>query len=64
MRMNIRLVRKSQFLREFQLTVRHKPREKHIVSDALSILASTNFNLPDHDSKYAELDVFFAFPQH
>ena len=59
--MNICLVRASQFLCRFRLTVRHKARKKHIVSDALGRLASTNSNLPDHDPEYAKLDVFFAY---
>ncbi len=49
MRLNVRLVRASQFLNGFRLTVRHKPGKEHIVPDALSRLASTNSNLADHD---------------
>ena len=32
MRMNIRLVRASQYLRQFRLEVRHKPGKMHIIS--------------------------------
>ena len=58
MRMNVRLVRASQFLRQFQLDVKHKPGKEHIVPDALSSLASvTKLTLPkDH----SELDVLYA----
>lgn len=40
LRMNTRLVRVSQFLRQFRLEVRHKPGKEHIVPDALSRLAT------------------------
>ena len=58
MRMNVRLVRASQFLCQFQLDVRHKPGKEHIVPDALSSLASViKLTLPkDHP----ELDVLYA----
>ena len=49
--MNVRLVCASQFLCQFRWIVRHKPGKEHIVPDALSRLASTNSNLPDHDPK-------------
>ena len=42
MRMNVRLIRASQFLRQFRLDVCHKPGKDHIVPDALSRLASLN----------------------
>ena len=58
LRMNVRLVRASQFLRQFRLDVRHKPGKEHIVPDALSRLASaTSPTLPDDHS---ELDVLYA----
>ena len=40
MRLNLRLVRASQFLQQFKLDVRHKSGKEHIVPDALSRLAS------------------------
>ena len=56
--MNVRLVRASQFLSQFDLDVRHKPGKDHIIPDALSRLASMNRSqLPDH---YSELDVLFT----
>ena len=57
MRMNIRLVRASQFLRQFRLDVRHKPNKEHIVSDVLSRLANSKSMLPEDHSK---LDVLYA----
>ena len=51
-RLNLRLVRASQYLQRFELDVRHKPGKKNVVPDALSRLASTNVThsaLPQHD---------------
>lgn len=42
MRTNVRLIRASQFLRQFNLEVTHKPGKEHIVPNALSRLASLN----------------------
>ena len=54
MRMNIRLIRASQFLKQFNLDISYKPGKEHIIPDALSRLASLNkHDLPDH---YSELD--------
>ena len=61
MQINVRLVRTSQFLRQFRLIVRHKPGKKHILPDALSRLASANTNLPSQDITYSELDALFAY---
>ena len=56
--MNVRLIRAAQFLRQFQLDVRHKPGKEHIVPDALSRLASTNsYGLGDNHS---ELDALLC----
>ena len=57
-RMNTRLVRASQFLRQFRLDVRHKPGKEHIVPDALSRLASTKPSTIADD--HSELDALFA----
>ena len=58
MRMNVRLVRVLQFLRQFRLEVTHKPGKEHILPDALSRLASCCPSvLPDDHS---ELDALFA----
>lgn len=57
--MNVRLVRVSQFLRQFRLIVQHKRRKEHIIPDALSRLASAN-NI-GHDVEYSELDALFVY---
>lgn len=59
MRLNLKLVRASQFLQQFKLNVRHKPGKEHIVSDALSRLASAG--APPADPHYSELDVLFLY---
>lgn len=59
MKFNPRRVRVSQFLRQFKLNVRHKPGKKHIISDALSRLASAN--TCQSDSQYSELDALFIY---
>ena len=59
MRMNVRLVRASQFFRQFRLVVRHKPGKEHIIPDALSRLASANNTF--QDDEYSELDSLFAY---
>lgn len=59
MRMNVRLVRASQFLQQFRLVVRHKPGKEHIIPDALSRLASAN--RAGHDEIYSELDALFTY---
>ena len=46
LRLNVRLVRASQFLRQFRLEVRHKAGKEHIVPDALSRLASCSKSFP------------------
>lgn len=61
MRMNVHLVRTSQFLCQFCLVVRHKPGKEHIVPDALSRLASANINRPSSDPNYEELDALFTY---
>lgn len=58
MRMNLRLVRASQFLCQFNLDVRHKPGKENIVPDALSRLASTNPSTLPPD--YNELDALYT----
>lgn len=59
MRMNLRLVRASQFLQQFRLDVRHKPGKEHIIPDALSRLASTNVGCSD--ASHSELDALFMY---
>lgn len=59
MRMNICLVRASQFLQPFCLVVRYKPGKEHIIPDALSRLASANHS--GYDEVYSELDTLFTY---
>ena len=59
MRLNLRLVRASQFLQQFKLDVCHKPGKKHIILDALSRLASTNTR--HSDPQHSELDALFTY---
>lgn len=59
MKLNLRLVRASQFLQQFKLDVRHKPGKEHIVPDALSRFASANS--PPTDARYSELDGLFLY---
>lgn len=44
--MNLRLVRASQYLSQFELDVRYKPGKQHIVPDTLSRLTSTEHAPP------------------
>ena len=55
MRMNLRLVRASQFLSQFSLDVRHKSDKEHIISNALSRLTSVNKETSTNISDYDEL---------
>ena len=58
-RLNLRLIRASQYLQRFDLDVRHKPGKKNVVPDALSRLASTNqYAMPPG---HAELDALYAY---
>ena len=59
MRTNVRLIRASQFLRQFRLEVRHKPGKDHIVPDILSRLASLNQDASLTED-HSELDVLFT----
>lgn len=58
MRINVCLVRVSQFLRQFNLDVRHKPGKEHIVPDALLCLASANHG--KKTAEYSELDALYT----
>ena len=59
MRLNLRLVRASQFLLQFKLNVRHKLGKKHIIPDALSQLASANIS--QANPSYSKLDTLFTY---
>ena len=53
-KMNLRLVRASEFFQRFDLDVKHKPGKENIVPDALSRLASSNKS--HYASDRSELD--------
>lgn len=59
MRLNLKLVRASQFLQQFRLDVRHKPGKEHIIPDALSRLA--NATPTPTDPHYSELDALYIY---
>lgn len=59
MRLNLRLVRVSQFLQQFKLSVRHKPGKEHIIPDALSRLTSSNTR--HSDAQHSEFDALFTY---
>ncbi len=59
-KLNLRLVRASQYLSQFQLDVRYRPGKQHIVPDALSRLLNSMADLRDRESD-GTLDEVFAF---
>lgn len=59
MRLNLRLVWALQFFQQFRLDIRHKLEKEHIVSNALSYLASTNS--PSTDAQHSKLDALFLY---
>lgn len=59
MRINIRLVRGSQYLHQFRLLMRHKSGKEYIILDALSKLAGAKNTT--HNNKYSELDSLFVY---
>ena len=59
MRLNLRLVRASQFLQQFKLDIRHKSSKEHIIPNALSRLASAITRHPD--PQHSELDALFTY---
>lgn len=58
--MNIRLVRVSQFVNQFNFEIRYKSEKEHIIFDALVRLISFNINLFSN-SNYFELDALYAY---
>lgn len=59
MRLNLRLVRASQFFQQFKLDVHHKPGKEHIIPNALSRFTSAN--ICPANPFYSELDAFFVY---
>lgn len=59
MRLNLRLVKASQFLQQFKLNVWHPPGKEYIIPDTQRRLASTNVGCAD--LFYSELDALFTY---
>lgn len=59
-KLNLRLVRASQYLSMFPLSIRHKSGKSNIVPDALSRLPSTNVTL--HEDSAGILDALYGCP--
>ena len=60
-KLNLRLVRASNYIQRFNLDIRHKSNKQHIVSDVLSRLVSDNINasvIRNFDEN--ELDALFT----
>ena len=60
-RLNLRLVRASQYLQRFDLDVRHKPGKSNVIPDALSRLPSTNQQATAMPPEHAELDALYSY---
>ena len=59
MRINIRFIRASQFLKQFKLDVKHKFEKKYIISNALFRLININHNKKCFNSKYSKLNALY-----
>ena len=58
---NVRLIRASQFLRQFHLDVKYKLGKEYIIPDALLCLPSINYNVVSTKlNNYSKLDVLFT----
>ena len=58
-KMNLRLVRASDYLQRFELVIRHKPGKQHVVPDALSRLENSYMNPAAPD--IGELDALTVY---
>ena len=58
-KMNLRLVRASDYLQRFELVIRHKPGKQHVVPDALSRLE--NSYMEPSAPNIGELDALIAY---
>ena len=58
-KLNLRLVRASEYLQRFDLDIRYKPGKQHIVPDALSRLSNAGTSTSDRSE--AELDALYAY---
>ena len=58
-RLNLRLIRASQYLQRFELNVKYKPGKRNVILDILSRLFSINEHLISSD--HVELDVLYDY---
>ena len=58
MKINVHLIRASQFLRQFRFDIKYKSDKKHIVFDALSRFVNNKSILFEDHSK---LDVLYTY---
>ena len=58
MKINVKFIRIFQFLRQFNLNVKHKFEKKHIISNALSRFVNLNFD-KNISLNHFELDAFY-----
>ena len=56
-KLNLRLIRASEYLQRFRIEIRHKSNKMNIVSDALSRLANRDYDITSNES---ELDTLIA----
>lgn len=61
MKMNVRLIRASQFLSQFSLNIRHKPGHLNVIPDVLSRLPSSNIPSVGLDPDFNELDALYIY---
>lgn len=59
-KLNLRLVRASDYIQRFNLEIRHKPGAQHIIPDALSRLSSLNIDEKRRQDDEGELDALFT----
>ena len=59
-KLNLRLIRVSNYIQRFNLDIRHKSRKQHIVSDALSRLVSVNTNSAKNFMNEKKLDALIT----
>ena len=61
MKINIRFIKVSQFLHQFNLKIKHKFKKKYIISNTLSRLTNVNQKQKCFISQYSKLNALFAY---